>query len=47
MPYDKSIASMSLMFNQPTETETFFHLKDNTDLFEYMNRLDRVLPNPD
>lgn len=47
VPYDKSIASMSLMFNQPTETKTFFHLKSNTDLFEYMNRLDRVLPNPD
>lgn len=47
MPYDKSIASMSLMFNQPTETEMFFHLRNNTDLFEYMNRLDRVLPNPD
>ena len=46
MPY-KPIASMSLMFNQPTEPETFFYLRDNTDLFEYMNGLDRVLPNPD
>lgn len=47
MPYDKSIASMSLMFNQPTETETFFHMRENTDLFDYMNGLDRVLPSSD
>lgn len=46
MPY-KPIASMSLMFSQPTESEIFFHLKDNTDLFEYMNRFNRVLPDPD
>lgn len=44
---NKPIASMSLMFNQPTESETFFHLRENTDLFDYMNGLDRVLPSSD
>lgn len=44
---NKPITSMSLMFNQPTESEAFFYLRENTDLFEYMNRFNRVLPDPD